>query len=71
MYPEYYRKMSEYVKGSNVDLPQPFLIGRSYMYMCVCVFVISMYAICISMGQFTQKLVSYLYVYKFIKMLSV
>eukprot|EP00731_Ephydatia_muelleri_P024749 Em0016g1020a len=27
-YPEYYRKMSEYVKGSNLDLPQPFQIGR-------------------------------------------
>lgn len=27
-YTEYYRKMSEYVKGSNMDLPQPFQIGR-------------------------------------------
>ncbi|XP_014605619.1 PREDICTED: DNA (cytosine-5)-methyltransferase PliMCI-like [Polistes canadensis] len=27
MYPEYYRKSSEYVKGSNYDTPEPFHIG--------------------------------------------
>ena len=26
LYPEYYRK-SEYVKGSNMDVPKPFQIG--------------------------------------------
>ena len=28
-YPEYYRKTSEYVKGSNDDVPAPFEIGKS------------------------------------------
>ncbi|KAJ7334456.1 DNA (cytosine-5)-methyltransferase 1 [Desmophyllum pertusum] len=28
VYPEYYRKPLEYVKGSNHDVPQPFKIGR-------------------------------------------
>jgi len=28
-YPEYYRKTSEYVKGSNDDVPAPFEIGES------------------------------------------
>ena len=27
VYPEYYRKPIEYVKGSNYDVPQPFKIG--------------------------------------------
>jgi len=28
VYPEYYRKPAEYVKGSNYDVPEPFKIGR-------------------------------------------
>ncbi|KAK3733077.1 hypothetical protein QZH41_008420, partial [Actinostola sp. cb2023] len=28
VYPEYYRKSSDYVKGSNQDVPAPFQIGR-------------------------------------------
>lgn len=28
LYPEYYRKSSEYIKGSNLDAPEPFRIGR-------------------------------------------
>ncbi|XP_006821782.2 DNA (cytosine-5)-methyltransferase 1 [Saccoglossus kowalevskii] len=28
VYPEYYRKTSEYVKGSNIECPEPFRIGR-------------------------------------------
>ncbi|XP_077510414.1 DNA (cytosine-5)-methyltransferase PliMCI-like [Amblyomma americanum] len=28
MYPEYYRKRSEYIKGSNADVPEPFKIGK-------------------------------------------
>lgn len=28
MYPEYYRKSSEHVKGSNDTTPDPFLIAR-------------------------------------------
>lgn len=28
LYPEYYRKSSDYIKGSNLDAPQPFRIGR-------------------------------------------
>lgn len=27
MYPEYYRKSSDHVKGSNYDTPEPFHIG--------------------------------------------
>ena len=29
VYPEYYRKPTEYVKGSNYDVPQPFKIGTN------------------------------------------
>ena len=32
MYPEYYRKSSDYIKGSNTDVAQPFRIG---MYMII------------------------------------
>lgn len=28
LYPEYYRKSSDYIKGSNLDAPQPYRIGR-------------------------------------------
>lgn len=28
LYPEYYRKSSDYIKGSNLDAPDPFRIGR-------------------------------------------
>lgn len=28
LYPEYYRKSSDYIKGSNLDAPQPFRVGR-------------------------------------------
>ncbi|KAH7979028.1 hypothetical protein HPB49_007864 [Dermacentor silvarum] len=28
IYPEYYRKRSEYIKGSNADVPEPFKIGK-------------------------------------------
>lgn len=28
LYPEYYRKSSDYIKGSNLDAPKPFRIGR-------------------------------------------
>uniref|UniRef100_A0A3Q3G927 DNA (cytosine-5)-methyltransferase n=1 Tax=Labrus bergylta TaxID=56723 RepID=A0A3Q3G927_9LABR len=28
LYPEYYRKSSDYIKGSNLDAPEPFRIGR-------------------------------------------
>uniref|UniRef100_A0A8D3EAM3 DNA (cytosine-5)-methyltransferase n=1 Tax=Scophthalmus maximus TaxID=52904 RepID=A0A8D3EAM3_SCOMX len=28
LYPEYYRKSSDYIKGSNQDAPSPFRIGR-------------------------------------------
>ena len=28
LYPEYYRKRSEYIKGSNLECPEPFRIGR-------------------------------------------
>ncbi|KAH8038928.1 hypothetical protein HPB51_004040 [Rhipicephalus microplus] len=28
VYPEYYRKRSEYIKGSNADVPEPFKIGK-------------------------------------------
>jgi hypothetical protein len=27
-YPEFYRKSSDYIKGSNTDVPQPFRIGK-------------------------------------------
>ena len=27
MYPEYYRKTTDYIKGSNVDAPKPYRIG--------------------------------------------
>ena len=27
-YPEYYRKSSDYIKGSNQDAPQAFRVGR-------------------------------------------
>ena len=28
-YPEYYRKSSDYIKGSNTDVPQPFRICKN------------------------------------------
>ena len=28
MFPEYYRKGTDFVKGSNVDVPEPFRIGK-------------------------------------------
>lgn len=28
LYPEYYRKSSDYIKGSNLDAPDPFRVGR-------------------------------------------
>ena len=28
MYPEYYRKQTSYVKGSNEETPEPFRVGR-------------------------------------------
>lgn len=28
MYPEYYRKSSDHIKGSNSNTPEPFCIGR-------------------------------------------
>uniref|UniRef100_A0A8C6W4E4 DNA (cytosine-5)-methyltransferase n=1 Tax=Nannospalax galili TaxID=1026970 RepID=A0A8C6W4E4_NANGA len=28
LYPEHYRKYSDYIKGSNLDAPEPFRIGR-------------------------------------------
>ncbi|XP_045146253.1 DNA (cytosine-5)-methyltransferase 1 isoform X3 [Echinops telfairi] len=28
LYPEYYRKSSDYIKGSNLDAPEPYRIGR-------------------------------------------
>ncbi|XP_061556979.1 DNA (cytosine-5)-methyltransferase 1 [Phycodurus eques] len=28
LYPEYYRKSSDYIKGSNQDAPEPFRVGR-------------------------------------------
>uniref|UniRef100_A0A673YD48 DNA (cytosine-5)-methyltransferase n=1 Tax=Salmo trutta TaxID=8032 RepID=A0A673YD48_SALTR len=28
LYPEYYRKHSDYIKGSNLDAPEPFRVGR-------------------------------------------
>ena len=28
LFPEYYRKSSDYIKGSNLDAPKPFRIGR-------------------------------------------
>uniref|UniRef100_A0A8C7XGV9 DNA (cytosine-5)-methyltransferase n=1 Tax=Oryzias sinensis TaxID=183150 RepID=A0A8C7XGV9_9TELE len=28
LYPEYYRKSSDYIKGSNLDAPEPFRVGR-------------------------------------------
>lgn len=31
MYPEYYRKGSEHIKGSNADAPEPFRIGISFI----------------------------------------
>ena len=34
-YPEYYRKTSEYVKGSNDDVPAPFEIGESLLHVCL------------------------------------
>jgi len=44
-FPELYRK-SEYIKGSNLDVPTPFQIGQylAYMYiplctMCMCIMV--------------------------------
>lgn len=28
LYPEHYRKSSDYIKGSNLDAPEPYRIGR-------------------------------------------
>ncbi|XP_053320799.1 DNA (cytosine-5)-methyltransferase 1 isoform X2 [Spea bombifrons] len=28
LYPEYYRKSSDYIKGSNLDAPEPYRLGR-------------------------------------------
>lgn len=28
LHAEYYRKSSDYIKGSNLDAPQPFRVGR-------------------------------------------
>jgi len=28
LYPEHYRKYSEYIKGSNLDAPDPYRVGR-------------------------------------------
>ncbi|CAB4027548.1 DNA (cytosine-5)-methyltransferase 1 isoform X2, partial [Paramuricea clavata] len=33
-YPEYYRKSSDYIKGSNTDVPQPFRIGEILSITC-------------------------------------
>lgn len=35
-YPEYYRKTSEYVKGSNDDVPAPFEIGEFMVAVAAC-----------------------------------
>uniref|UniRef100_A0A4W3I946 DNA (cytosine-5)-methyltransferase n=1 Tax=Callorhinchus milii TaxID=7868 RepID=A0A4W3I946_CALMI len=34
LYPEYYRKSSDYIKGSNLDAPDPFRIGRIQEIFC-------------------------------------
>ena len=34
LYPEYYRKSSDYIKGSNQDAPEPFRIGRIKEILC-------------------------------------
>ena len=51
-YPEYYRKTSDYVKGSNDDVPSPFEIGRYYvcmwyMYVYVCMYVCMYVCVCV------------------------
>ena len=28
LYPEHYRKYSDYIKGSNLDAPEPYRVGR-------------------------------------------
>lgn len=35
LYPEYYRKSSDYIKGSNLDAPEPFRIGRIKEIFCL------------------------------------
>uniref|UniRef100_A0A8C9MZI2 DNA methyltransferase 1 n=1 Tax=Serinus canaria TaxID=9135 RepID=A0A8C9MZI2_SERCA len=34
LYPEHYRKYSEYIKGSNLDAPDPFRVGRIKSIFC-------------------------------------
>ena len=35
MYPEYYRKSNEFIKGSNLDAPEPLRIG-SFVFSTFC-----------------------------------
>ncbi|KAF6093387.1 DNA methyltransferase 1 [Phyllostomus discolor] len=35
LYPEHYRKYSDYIKGSNLDAPEPYRIGRIKDIFCV------------------------------------
>ncbi|XP_059552850.1 DNA (cytosine-5)-methyltransferase 1 isoform X4 [Myotis daubentonii] len=35
LYPEHYRKYSDYIKGSNLDAPEPYRIGRIREIFCV------------------------------------
>ncbi|KAJ8798184.1 hypothetical protein J1605_016817 [Eschrichtius robustus] len=35
LYPEHYRKYSDYIKGSNLDAPEPYRIGRIKEIFCV------------------------------------
>uniref|UniRef100_W5MKZ4 DNA (cytosine-5)-methyltransferase n=1 Tax=Lepisosteus oculatus TaxID=7918 RepID=W5MKZ4_LEPOC len=35
LYPEYYRKSSDYIKGSNLDAPEPFRVGRIKEIFCL------------------------------------
>lgn len=34
LHPEYYRKSSDYIKGSNLDAPEPFRVGRIKKIFC-------------------------------------
>ncbi|TRZ04670.1 hypothetical protein HGM15179_022437, partial [Zosterops borbonicus] len=34
LHPEHYRKYSEYIKGSNLDAPEPFRVGRIKSIFC-------------------------------------
>uniref|UniRef100_A0A452QSK7 DNA (cytosine-5)-methyltransferase 1 n=1 Tax=Ursus americanus TaxID=9643 RepID=A0A452QSK7_URSAM len=35
LYPEHYRKYSDYIKGSNLDAPEPYRIGRIKEIFCI------------------------------------